>query len=170
MRLLMKESYTVDYAGFWLRLGAVLIDGVILWGFNYLMTGIWNISTGLVWSSISTQQIGDAVTVPVTHIGWRWLLFLIVFVAYFMVFWAWRGQTPGKMLARIKITYLDGSNIGWNGAFIRFVGYLISAVFLFIGFFWLPFDARKQGLYDKLANTYVIRLPRKTAQISNPTA
>lgn len=161
MRLLMKESYTVDYAGFWLRLGAALIDGIILWALNYLMTGFWNIGVGLPWASSGTDQAADTINAAVPHVGWRWVVFILIFMAYFAGFWAWRGQTPGKMLTRTKITYLDGSNIGWNGAIVRFIGYILSAVLLFIGFIWIAFDGRKQGLYDKLANTYVIRLPSK---------
>jgi len=161
MRLLMKESYTVDYAGFWWRLAAVLIDGIILWAFNYVLTGVWNVATGIPWSSAGAAEIGDTFAATATHVGWRWFVFILAFAVYFLVFWAWRGQTPGKMLTRLKITTLDGSNIGWNGALVRFIGYIASIVFLFVGLIWVAFDTRKQGLPDKMANTYVIRVPPK---------
>ena len=57
-RILVKESYIVDYAGFWWRLGAFIIDGVILWGINYLMNGLWNLATGLVWSGLTEEMKG----------------------------------------------------------------------------------------------------------------
>jgi uncharacterized RDD family membrane protein YckC len=161
MRLLMKESYTVDYAGFWFRLAAILIDGVVLWGINYIMTGIWNIISGIPWTSSAVNQLGDSITPAITHVGLRWLAFVIIFCAYFVGFWGWRGQTPGKMLTRTKITLLDGSRIGWNRAIARFIGYLISALFLLIPFLWIAFDTRKQGIHDKLAGTYVIRVTRQ---------
>jgi uncharacterized RDD family membrane protein YckC len=166
----MKESYTVDYAGFWFRLAALLIDVLVLWGINYLMTGIWNVSTGFPWNGVPAAQLEDTLTATVSHVGWRWLVFFIIFTGYFIGFWAWRGQTPGKMLTRIKITLLDGSRIGWKRAFSRFIGYLLSMVFLFVGFLWLAFDSRRQGFHDKLADTYVIRVPRKEAEIPAPVA
>jgi uncharacterized RDD family membrane protein YckC len=31
---------------------------------------------------------------------------------------------------------------------------------LFLGFFWIIWDAEKQGWHDKIAGTVVVRLPR----------
>jgi uncharacterized RDD family membrane protein YckC len=170
MRLLMKESYTVDYAGLGFRLAAILIDGVILWGINYIITGFWNISSGIPWTSTSVNALGDTITSPIPHVGLRWLTFLIILCGYFIGFWGWRGQTPGKMLTRTRITLLDGSRIGWNRSLIRFIGYLITAVFIFIPFLWIAFDTRRQGIHDKMAGTYVIRIPRKVVEIPIPSA
>jgi uncharacterized RDD family membrane protein YckC len=43
-------------------------------------------------------------------------------------------------------------------AFLRWVGYIISAVVLYLGFVWIAFDAKKQGWHDKIAGTVVIRV------------
>jgi uncharacterized RDD family membrane protein YckC len=37
----------------------------------------------------------------------------------------------------------------------------VSTIILYIGFIWIAFDDRKQGIHDKIAETYVIKLPRK---------
>jgi len=158
-----RESYTVDYAGFWLRLGAFLVDGGVLWGINYLMTGIWNIATGLPWAGLS-DQLGDEGFGTTPQWAARVLVFFVVIVAYFVCLWAWRGQTPGKMVFRLKITRFDGAAIGWGGAFLRLCGYIISGFILMIGFLWVAFDSRRQGVHDKIAETFVVRIPTRKEQ------
>ena len=157
-QILVKESYTVDYAGFWWRLGALIIDGAILWGINYLMTHLWNLATDLPWGGLTEEMIETGVTTAPL-----WWLILIVFflvqVGYFVCFWAWRGQTPGKWIMRIKITQFDGSPIGWGGALLRYCGYIISVLSIFIGFFWVALDNRRQGVHDKIAETFVVHIP-----------
>jgi uncharacterized RDD family membrane protein YckC len=39
------------------------------------------------------------------------------------------------------------------------LGYIVSALTLYIGFIWVAFDEHKQGLHDKIADTYVVKLP-----------
>ena len=159
-RLLMKESYTVDYAGFWLRLAAFLIDGLILWGFNVLLTGLWNLASGLPWSGISDQLVAEGITtVPLWWL--RVAVFFVVLVMYFIAFWAWCGQTPGKMALRVRVVRFDGSPVGWGGAFLRICGYIISILPIALGFFWVAFDGRRQGLHDKVAETFVVRIPSR---------
>lgn len=168
MRLLMKESYTVDYAGFWARLVAMAIDAGILWALNYVLYGVWNIATNLPWGGSGVEQFGETVSNTVSQWGWRVVTIFFAQVAYFICFWAWRGQTPGKMVMRLKITRLDGSPIGWGTAIIRYLGYIISVFIIFAGFFWIGFDARRQGVHDKIAETYVINQPRKESTRQSP--
>ena len=40
---------------------------------------------------------------------------------------------------------------------IRYLGYYISTIPLFLGLIWVGIDKRKQGWHDKLAGTVVIR-------------
>jgi uncharacterized RDD family membrane protein YckC len=40
---------------------------------------------------------------------------------------------------------------------LRYLGYYLSTIVLLLGFIWIAFDSRKQGLHDKIANTVVIR-------------
>jgi uncharacterized RDD family membrane protein YckC len=50
-----------------------------------------------------------------------------------------------------------------TGQFIgRYLAYYVSMIPLFLGFFWIGIDARKQGWHDKLAGTVVVR-PRRGA-------
>ena len=156
-----KLSPLTIFAGFWVRLLAFIIDIIILGVFNWVFNGIWGLARGTGW-------MGGSAPDPFTEVtGASWLvgslvLFLVT-VAYLICFWGWRGQTPGKMALRLKIIRSDGSDMGWGIATLRFLSCIISILPAFIGYVWVAFDAYKQGLHDKMADTYVIRLPEKTA-------
>ena len=154
-----QESYTVDYAGLWIRLAALIIDIITLGLINWIINGIWGVASGVGWMGGSIDD-PFAVTTGADWILNSLIIFLLV-VGYFICFWGWRGQTPGKMALRVKVVRFDGSRIGWGGAAMRFLGYIISVILLLMGLIWVAVDARRQGLHDKIADTFVINLPRK---------
>jgi uncharacterized RDD family membrane protein YckC len=159
-----SESYTVDYAGFWVRFFAFVIDTLILVGIIWLYNGIWGLASGkgFFGEKVADPLLPGAVT-GTSSSFWvvsSVVLFLIV-VAYFICFWGWRGQTPGKMVMRLRIVRFDGARIGWSGAVMRFLGYIISSLLFLSGFFWIAYDRRRQGFHDKIADTFVIVNPRK---------
>ncbi len=132
----------VEYVGFWLRLGAALID---LFGLLFLALPM------LVW------YFGDAWTATegVTAFVVNWVLPGVVAV----VFWTLRGATPGKMVVRAMI--VDAGTFGEPtlGQLVRrYVAYFTTLPLLLgIGFIEIGYDARKQGWHDKIAGTVVIR-------------
>jgi len=85
--------------------------------------------------------------------------------AYFIFFWARRGETPGMMALKIRVVHADGTLLKWDwgAALLRFLGYIICWITLGLLFLWVAFDSRKQGIHDKIADTYVVVLPRKRA-------
>lgn len=133
------QEVALEYAGFWIRFGAGVIDLLIL---------------GLV--------VGAIICVCPVLIVWVPSGLIISFI-YWLGFWSWRGQTPGKMAVGIKIIRTDGSQVAWQHALIRCSGYIVLAITLLIGFIWVAFDARKQGFHDKIADTYVVKLPVRQA-------
>jgi uncharacterized RDD family membrane protein YckC len=82
----------------------------------------------------------------------------VLYLVYFTFFLGTRGQTPGKMVCGLKVIRLDGSPVGFGQAAIRTVGYFLNHFTLYIGFLWVAIDPRKQGLHDKIAGTYEIRV------------
>lgn len=81
----------------------------------------------------------------------------IVGLAYSWFFWTRnKGQTPGKMLMKIRVIKVDGSSISDADAVIRYIGYTVNSI-LFIGWLWALFDEKSQGLHDKMARTYVVK-------------
>jgi uncharacterized RDD family membrane protein YckC len=80
-------------------------------------------------------------------------------VIYFCYFWSsyGKGQTLGMRALNIKVVKTDGSYLDLVGAFLRYIGLVISVIALFIGVLWVLFDAQKQGWHDKIASTYVVK-------------
>jgi len=75
-----------------------------------------------------------------------------------VVFWINRQATPGKIAIDARIVDADtGGKPSTKQLLIRYVGYYVSTLPLFLGFFWVGFDPRKQGWHDKMANTVVVR-------------
>jgi uncharacterized RDD family membrane protein YckC len=83
------------------------------------------------------------------------MLFLVV-LSYFVFFWSLVGYTPGKALLGLRIVRKDGRPISVGRAILRYLGYWISAIPLFLGFIWILFDRQHEGWHDKLADTHVI--------------
>ena len=78
---------------------------------------------------------------------------------YFTYFWsaAGQGQTLGSRALNIRVVKTDGAYLDYFGAFLRYIGFVISCAVFLIGVIWAAFDAQKQGWHDKIASTYVIR-------------
>jgi uncharacterized RDD family membrane protein YckC len=85
-------------------------------------------------------------------VGFGWsALFFTAFLAL------WRGQTPGKKFAGVRVLRLDGKPIGWWIAFERFGGYAASLSVGLLGFIQILWDRNRQGLHDKACETVVVR-------------
>lgn len=108
----------VEYAGFWIRLLAFLIDFILL-----------------------------------AFVSWG-----IINVLYFVGLWAWRGQTLGQIAVNVRVVQTNGRRADVRTAVLRFLGYIVCFLTLGIGFLIVAFDERKQGLHDKIADTYVAKL------------
>jgi uncharacterized RDD family membrane protein YckC len=150
------EEYALEYAGFWIRLGAGVIDILILAFLYYLLY---------------TCIRAFAPTEPL-----RFILIILIFSSWFIEiiyvtgFWTWRGQTPGKIVMGIKVIRTDSSPVTIPYAFLRYLGYIICTLTLCIGFIYIAFDDRKQGLHDKIADTYVVKLPVRQVALSESLA
>jgi uncharacterized RDD family membrane protein YckC len=76
---------------------------------------------------------------------------------YLFVFQATAAQTPGMRVLRLRVIDVYGDPPSYPRAGLRTAGYLASVATLFLGFWWIAFDAEKRGLHDWIAGTYVIR-------------
>ena len=142
-----------EYAGFWIRVWASLIDTVLVLLVTTPLLGMlygWNYSF-------------DSETTPFRPVEFAvtWLLPAIAVI----VFWRYRSATPGKMIIGAKIVDARTGEAPSTGRLIvRYLGYYLSAFPFCLGFLWVAFDRRKQGWHDKLANTVVIRSKRHGAE------
>jgi uncharacterized RDD family membrane protein YckC len=61
--------------------------------------------------------------------------------------------------AKVRVIDKDGGgDIGYGRAFVRWIGMYISALFIFLGYFWMLWDAENQCWHDKMANDVVVRV------------
>ena len=146
-------EYALEYAGFWIRLGAGAIDLAVLVLIHYviykMVSGSFSTSTTLIILIVS---------------------FIILSCAYLIGFWTWRGQTPGKMITGIKVIRTNSSPFTFPNALLRYLGYIVSTLIVFIGFILIAVDTRKQGLHDRIADTYVVKLPVRQVTFTTPLA
>lgn len=89
--------------------------------------------------------------------AWIPLVGWIGAIAYFILFWGAKGQTPGKMALGLYVITTDGQPMSYGKAAIRYLGYMVSGFILSIGFLMIAFDDAKRGLHDRIANTLVVK-------------
>jgi uncharacterized RDD family membrane protein YckC len=119
------------YGGFWIRFVAYIIDAILV---------------GIVYS------IAFAISAALG------VLVYVAALVYFPVCWAVLGQTIGMMPFGLRVVRAeDGGKITWTNAILRLIGFVISAICLYIGLIWAAFDPRKQGWHDKIGGTVVVK-------------
>lgn len=134
--------------GFWARFGAYLLDSILL----TLLIGI--VIVPIVFLSGALNDPSKLAGVFLL----AQLLAMVIALGYTLYFWATSGATPGKRVLGLKIVREDGVEpLGFKTAFVRFLGYIVSGMILYIGFLMIAFDKDKKGLHDKIAKTRVIK-------------
>ena len=126
-------------AGFWARLGAAILDGLII---GVPMTILVIVATA----------ISDGLGLLANF------LYLVVGIAYYIYFEGGpTGQTLGKKTIGIRIIDIhQGGPIGYGRAAIRYLVRIPSALAFFLGYLWMLWDAEKQTWHDKAANCVVV--------------
>jgi len=83
---------------------------------------------------------------------------LLVLAIYGAVMWKMRGSTVGGIVFDLQVVRLDDRAVDWETAVVRALGCFLSLAVVGLGFFWIAFDAGKQGWHDKIAGTAVVRV------------
>jgi uncharacterized RDD family membrane protein YckC len=162
-----------EYVGFWKRFVAFLIDSLVvslilspvmlaLYGGGYFDRLNAELAALLVSSGDPNADAARMLEIlgrrdsAIAALGD--IRVQIGLVVATILFWRFRGATPGKMLVKAKIVTAEGLAPASTGRLIgRFFAYFVSTFPAFLGFLWIAFDKRKQGWHDKLAGTVVIR-------------
>ena len=97
--------------------------------------------------------------------GKGWIQEVFAFYAYFVLCFRFGGRTLGKRWLRLRVVKLDGSRLGWWTAFERAHGYLFSMSIAFLGFLQVLWDRHGATLHDRIAETKVVAVPRRTKRI-----
>jgi uncharacterized RDD family membrane protein YckC len=146
----------LEYAGFWVRFGAVFIDGLIVGGAVAVLAAVLFLAIG---PSLARSQAAPDVALAAMTIGIL-VFYLLMFAGaacYEAFLVARSGATLGKRAMRLKVIMPDGGRISLGRAFGRHFAKMLSAIPLYIGFIMVGFDSEKRALHDYVCNTRVIR-------------
>ncbi len=128
----VEKVEAVEYAGFWVRFTAAIIDGLIL----AIPVGIVNAITG--------DKLGG-------------LAGAVLMWAYAIYMLNTRQATYGKMALGLKVISTNDEQFNIGKLVLReVVGKVLNVITLYIGFIMIAFTAKKQGLHDMIASTAVV--------------
>mgnify|MGYP000479082943 CR=1 FL=1 len=128
------------YAGFWVRAGARIIDGILIAIVQYALI-------------FAVAGLGSETAVSVGVSG---LIYFLVHPTYETWMTVKHRATLGKLALGLRILRTDGTVLTSRRALGRYFAQLLSQVTLCIGYLMAAFDDRKQSLHDRLCDTVVI--------------
>lgn len=141
------------YAGFWVRLFAKIIDGVITFVAAFLLQMLAMLLHASMDSGFTlvTAESDDAFVLL------SWVLGMGLTLAYHVYFIGRFGATPGKMAVGVKVIRADGQPVTYARALARHVVEYLSAIILYLGYVIAVFDDQKRTLHDRLCDTRVVK-------------
>ena len=142
-QLTRQKEQTMQYAGFWKRVAAFVIDFVII--------AICSIPVTFIFYAYFSNDEPSVAERKVQGMGlaFAWLYFALMESSVYQ-------GTIGKMFLGIKVTDLNGNRIGFGRATGRHFGRLLSVLLIFIGYIMVAFTQKKQGLHDIMAGCLVV--------------
>ena len=152
----MQQEF--EYAGFWVRVVATVIDSVLI-----MLVTLPMLISVYGWDYFDEEK-SKTITDP-AEILIGWVLPAIAII----VFWMRKQATPGKMVLSLRILDAGTGSKPTTAQFLgRYFAYLVSMLPLFLGLVWVAFDKRKQGWHDKLAGTVVVKTMNRATEQDRP--
>lgn len=146
----------VRKAGFWIRLAAWVVDLACLFLVTIALT-----LAALITIYLGGQFGGEINDQVMALAGYSsTAIVMLSGVVYFTIFVGSCGQTPGKMLFRLKVVRADGQEMTYDRALLRSLCWILSLLLFGIGFLMIACTRQKRGLHDLLTGASVIRLQR----------
>ncbi|MBN9653176.1 RDD family protein [Halobacillus sp. GSS1] len=135
------------YAGFGSRFLAYIIDLIVIWSVNSIVTRpllrLLNLEDAELWVPMfSAANITTS----------------LIFFAYFILMTKYFRATLGKMILGLSVVSLKGESLS-NGQIIfrECIGRYISMAILGLPYLVVAFTKRHQGIHDLFADTSVIK-------------
>lgn len=141
------------FAGFWIRVGATILDNIILTVCQMPISFVLGMIMGFVGEMDEQSRMLVMIVVQIVNIS----ISILVPCLYEVIFVCKKNATPGKMAAGIKVINADGTEKISTGKSIgRYFAKMLSGLILCIGYLMVAFDDEKRGLHDRLCNTRVV--------------
>jgi uncharacterized RDD family membrane protein YckC len=86
--------------------------------------------------------------------------FFPLLLIYFIAFWAWKQTTFGGVVCQIRLVRTDGMPLSFADSLVRGLAGIFSLLVVGIGALWILRDPESQAWHDKIAGTYVVKVPR----------
>ena len=130
---MQEQDY--EYAGFWVRTGATIVDAILLMLITYpLLILIYG------WAYFDLEQ--TAIVAGPADVLITWVLPAIAVIW----FWLKKQATPGKMAVSAKVVdATTGRTLSIGQSIGRYFAYFVSFLPLGLGILWIVFDKRKQS-------------------------
>ena len=87
-------------------------------------------------------------------------MFVPIVLAYHVGLWTWKQTTLGGMICQLRLVRTDGAPLSFADALIRGLAGIVSLAVFFIGALWMLRDPESQTWHDKIAGTYVVKVPK----------
>lgn len=129
------------YGGFWRRVGAYLIDIIVLLIPLVILSAIQ--------SAAGDENVAAGLQAGLLEIALYWAYFALQESSS-------RQATIGKRVMGLLVCDLNGRRLTLGRATGRYFGKLLSGLLLCIGYFMVAFTERRQGLHDMMAGTVVL--------------
>ena len=153
----MQNSYSsrdTEYAGFWVRLAAYVIDSIIVF-FGLLFVRLF--LSGIM-SVLSDTWIGGNI---LFHYTLKDILLYGFQVLYFILCTYLTGTTLGKRAMNLRVVSADGQKLTiLNVVYRETIGRFLCSLSVGIGYIIAGVDREKRGLHDILCDTRVIYAKR----------
>jgi uncharacterized RDD family membrane protein YckC len=154
-----------NYAGFWLRFVAVIIDGIILGAIQFIaimpILGIMGIGVAENMENFDSADQAEAMSMMgsiMAMAGIAQIVFLAIQTLYYSLMESSSYQASvGKMVLGLKVTDINGNKLDFTKALVRNLCKIISSMILLIGYLMAAFTEKKQALHDMIANTLVVK-------------
>ena len=85
---------------------------------------------------------------------------LLLLLLYRVGLWTWMGTTIGGIICQLRVVRTDGAPLRLADALVRGLSSVFSFAVLGIGYLWILRDADRQAWHDKIAGTFVVKVPK----------
>lgn len=137
---LPETPETVEYAGFWLRTSALLIDISVLFGVGFVFGFMLTVMINPEFVKETADFLGIIIS---------WLYFSFMEHKY--------GATFGKQALGLEVTDINGGPVTFPQATGRFFGRILSVLTIYVGFIMAGFTKKKQALHDIVSDCLVVK-------------
>jgi uncharacterized RDD family membrane protein YckC len=86
--------------------------------------------------------------------------FFLALLAYHIGFWTWKGTTVGGIICQLRVVRVDGTPLRFVDALVRGLSAIFSLAVFGLGALWILKDPERQAWHDRIAGTYVVKVPR----------